>query len=259
MLKALTSYFTKSRAMTFIALFLLVITTSATVGAQSTIEIQDEAPAQESFVSDEPLPSIAEPITDEIHIDEVDGTMGAIEGEHAKSSGLPQFDLATAPSQLFWLAVTFVIMYVFFAKKTLPTLSSTIESRRSTIRNDILTAEKLSADVEKTKTEYETAMQQARNDARQAVLSVETAARDAAEKQNDAFKEKSAAAVVELEKKAEAEKQRVMNDLEKVAGEVASEIISSLSGITVSDKELQQAVKSQLTPATSTPNKKKAA
>ena len=51
-----------------------------------------------------------------------DATMADYEGhgaEHASSGGLPQFDPAWFPSQLFWLAVTFALLYVIFAKKTL--------------------------------------------------------------------------------------------------------------------------------------------
>ena len=54
-----------------------------------------------------------------------------------KKAGLPQFDTTTFTSQLFWLAIAFAIMYVYFAKSSLPALSKVIDARRTLLRNDI--------------------------------------------------------------------------------------------------------------------------
>lgn len=243
---------TKTKTMSFIALLTLAFIYSGSVNAQHepAVAASDAPIAHEHTIMEELAePFHMEPVTQEIHIDEV----------HDKKAGLPQFDLGTAPSQLFWLAVTFVILYVFFSKKTLPALSASLESRRSTIRNDIITAEKLSADVAATKAEYETAMEKAKQDARNAVLAVEQNAREAAEEQNNKFKEKSAATVAEFENKAESEKSRVMGELEKVAVDVASDIITTLTGIKADDKHVAEAIKTRMANGTETQTKKKAA
>lgn len=248
--KALTTL-GKSKTMPFIALLLMAFIYTGAVNAQH--DTTAPAPAHVPTLSEElAQPFHTEPVTQEIHIDEV-------HGDHGKKAGLPQFDLATAPSQIFWLLVMFVVLYVFFSRKTLPALSATIESRRAIIRNDITTAEKLSADVEATKTEYETAMEKAKSDARQAVLAVENAARDAAESQNNVFKEKSAATIADFETKAEAEKSRIMGELENVAAEVAAEIVTSLTGIKADDGKIAEAVKARLADTSQTTTKKKAA
>lgn len=223
------------------AIFTIVMLMLASFGGLSGADAQHAAPIPEQIESP---------------MEEID--THAAEG-HGESAGLPQFDLTTAPSQIFWLAVTFGILYFYFARKTLPTLSSTLESRRSTIRNDIKAAEKLSADVEKTKTEYETAMEQARTDARHAVIAVENTARTAAENQSSAFKEKSMKAVADLEAKAAAEKTRIMGDLEKIAADVAGDIITSLTGMSMPENDISQAVQARLSPDNSPQNKKKAA
>ena len=61
--------------------------------------------------------------------------------EGQKSAGLPQMDISTFPSQLFWLVVTFLILYVFMSKYVIPSLRTTIEERKDKIIGDINEAE----------------------------------------------------------------------------------------------------------------------
>ena len=51
-------------------------------------------------------------------------------GHYAEVEGLPQLDFTTYSSQIFWMFVFFILLYVFFAKKTLPEISSAVESDR---------------------------------------------------------------------------------------------------------------------------------
>ena len=50
--------------------------------------------------------------------------------EGQKSAGLPQMDISTFPSQLFWLIITFTALYLFIWKFVIPRLSTTIEERK---------------------------------------------------------------------------------------------------------------------------------
>ncbi|MBH20550.1 MAG: hypothetical protein CML98_02100 [Rhodobiaceae bacterium] len=58
-----------------------------------------------------------------------------------KSAGLPQMDISTFPSQLFWLIVTFLVLYLFMSKYVIPSLRTTIEERKDKILDDINDAE----------------------------------------------------------------------------------------------------------------------
>lgn len=58
-------------------------------------------------------------------------------GAHAQSAGLPQFDAASWPSQLFWLAIFFGLLYWLMAGYFLPRIGATIESRRDRIALDL--------------------------------------------------------------------------------------------------------------------------
>ena len=57
------------------------------------------------------------------------------------TSGLPQLDLSSFPSQIFWLGIGFTILYVAFSSKILPAMAANLENRDQTIKNDLATAE----------------------------------------------------------------------------------------------------------------------
>ncbi len=61
----------------------------------------------------------------------------AAEDAAAESGGLPQLDMSTWPSQLFWLAVTFGILYWLMAGRFLPAIGGAIEERRGRIADDL--------------------------------------------------------------------------------------------------------------------------
>ena len=81
--------------------------------------------------------------------------------EGQKSAGLPQMDISTFPSQLFWLIVTFTALYLFMWKFVIPRLSTTIEERKDKISNDINDAENLNSEASKILENYDDKMNSA--------------------------------------------------------------------------------------------------
>ena len=74
------------------------------------------------------------------------------------SAGLPQMDITTFPSQLFWLVITFAILYIFMWRVVIPKLSNTIEERKDKISNDINEAEKFNSEATSILEKYEEQM-----------------------------------------------------------------------------------------------------
>ena len=81
--------------------------------------------------------------------------------EGQKSAGLPQMDISTFPSQLFWLIITFTALYLFMWKFVIPRLSTTIEERKDKISNDINDAENLNSEASKILENYDDKMNSA--------------------------------------------------------------------------------------------------
>ena len=68
---------------------------------------------------------------------------------------MPQFNAETFPSQLFWLVITFVLLYICMSFLILPRIRDNIRLRKNKISNDIERAELLKEQIEKTVKEYD--------------------------------------------------------------------------------------------------------
>lgn len=64
----------------------------------------------------------------------------------AAQGGLPQLDVTTFPTQLFWLAVSFTLLYVLLSRVTLPRVRRLVKNREERIAGDIEAADALAAE-----------------------------------------------------------------------------------------------------------------
>jgi len=73
----------------------------------------------------------------------------------AESGGMPQLDPEFWISQIFWLVLTFGLLYIILSKFILPGISKNLENRKSQIVENIETADKQRLESEKLNKEYE--------------------------------------------------------------------------------------------------------
>ena len=166
--------------------------------------------------------------------------------------GLPQLDISTWPSQIFWLVVIFGVGYVMMAKVVTPKIGTVLEDRRTRLDGDLGKAREASAEAAKIRAEYEADLEAARNDA---AAFARQAAAEAAEKaaavEGKADK-KLASKVASAEKKlaeAKAELTRI-TDLfpAQVLGDQYSSLmlLSGMHGQFFGDKKLRSAIEKLL-------------
>ncbi len=74
---------------------------------------------------------------------------------------MPQFDPSTWTSQIFWLVVTFCLLYVLMARIILPRMSGILDEREKQVSTNLKKAEQLKQDAEKVLADYEHTMQDA--------------------------------------------------------------------------------------------------
>jgi len=61
---------------------------------------------------------------------------------------MPQLEITTYPSQIFWLVVSFLTLYLIMSRIIIPRISSVIKNRESQIKNNIHISEQLYKDTE---------------------------------------------------------------------------------------------------------------
>jgi F-type H+-transporting ATPase subunit b len=80
-----------------------------------------------------------------------------------KEGGFPPFDTTTFPSQFFWLALTFGLMFVVLWRVTGPRINAAITGRRGAINGAIAEAARARAEAEAAQAGYESALAAARS------------------------------------------------------------------------------------------------
>jgi len=155
---------------------------------------------------------------------------------------MPQFDPSTFPTQLFWLALTFVALYVLMVRVALPRVTDVLDARRARIDHDLETAEKLKAEAEQTLAAYEKAMADARSQAQGLLREAsEEMAAEAQARQADLAK-----SLAERTKTAESRindaRAKALADIRQVAAAAAQAATQRLIGVTVDDAQAAAAV-----------------
>ena len=156
----------------------------------------------------------------------------------AESGGMPQLNPEFWISQIFWLTLTFGVLYVVLSKLILPKISANLELRKSQIQENIEAAEKQREISESKLKEYEDIILKSKleaknifKNAREKVIKDINSKKEILDKQideeiNNAEKE------VEILKKGASEK------INKIAKETSSDLLKKLIGAEVNNSSI---------------------
>ena len=160
----------------------------------------------------------------------------------AESGGMPQLNPEFWLSQIFWLTITFGILYIVLAKLILPKISGNLEMRKAQILDNIETAEKQREESENKIKEFEKLILDCKNEAKALISETrEKVNKDIAEKNDQIEKE-----IKEEIKKAELEINNLMKNapekINKIAIETASDLVKKLIGAQVNNSSISAIV-----------------
>ena len=149
-------------------------------------------------------------------------------------------------SQLFWLVVTFGLIYLVIGRGMVPKIEATVDARDRRISEDLAAAEQAREAADATEASYRARIDEGRAEALKVTQAAKMAsARETEERIHAVDAElntKLAAAEAQIRAAAEA----AMADVEAVAAEAAQDIIARLSGASVPDERARSAVKEAL-------------
>ena len=155
---------------------------------------------------------------------------------------MPQLDVATFPSQLFWLAVCFIALYVVMAKFGLPRVGAILAERRGRIEGDLAKAAQMKEEAEAVIAAYQRALAEARASAQATVReTVETMNAAAAERQR-ALAQTLAAETAAAERRIAAAKTETLASLRDMAVEVARAASQKIVGAELDPARARAAV-----------------
>jgi len=156
------------------------------------------------------------------------GPAFAAGAEH--SSGMPQFDLRSFPSQIFWLVVSFAVLYFLMGKMVLPRIGSIIETRERTILNDLEAAQKANDAARAAGVEQDRTLAAARTEASGIIRqTAEAAAAQTTAKMHE-IGDKLAVDIAAAERRIAEQRSTVLAGLGQMAGDIAQQVYGKVAG-----------------------------
>ena len=160
----------------------------------------------------------------------------------AESGGMPQLNPEFWVSQIFWLTITFGILYVVLSKFILPKISANLEVRKSQILDNIEAAEKQREESELKIEEYEKIVQSSKNEAknyfkqtREKILKNINLKKDSLDKELNLEVQKGESEIQEL-------RDRAPEKINKIAVETTKDLLQQLIGADVNSSSISAIV-----------------
>jgi F-type H+-transporting ATPase subunit b len=156
--------------------------------------------------------------------------------------GFPPFDAHSFASQLVWLAIAFVLLYLLMSKLALPKVGGVIESRQKRIEGDVAEAGRLKQQSDEAVAAYEKALADARGRAQTIANETREKQAAAAEATRKKVEDELNAKLAQAEKTIAATKQAAMSNVRSIAEDAAAAIVERLIGTAPNQKAVADAV-----------------
>jgi F-type H+-transporting ATPase subunit b len=155
---------------------------------------------------------------------------------------VPQLEVWTFPSQIFWLIITFSILYYLLSRKALPRVSEILEARQDRIAADLDQAQRLRREAEAALATYEQSMIKAQDQAHRLVAEAQNRLQAEATERQAELDRQLGKQVAEAEQRIAAAKNRALAELEDAAVAAAQAAAERLAGVRVSAAAAQRAL-----------------
>jgi F-type H+-transporting ATPase subunit b len=157
---------------------------------------------------------------------------------------MPQIQqIGTFASQIFWLVVTFVALYLILRYTAIPKITRVLEQRRERLDGDLERAASLSQEAEATLAEYEASLAEGRAKAQEAIRQTTDAMAAKAADEHASLSERLAKEVRDAEARIASARDAAIADIRTVSAEVAQTAVERLAGVEVDKKSAEAAAK----------------
>lgn len=167
-------------------------------------------------------------------------------GHGGGHGGFPPFEPSSFASQLFWLVITFVALYLIVSRLALPRVGKILENRRNAIEGDLAEAQRFKDESDAQMAAYERELAEAR--AKAQGIASETRDRLAGEtdRARKVLDDQLSVKLAEAETAIKATRQAAMTNVKGIAGEAASAIVGQLAGVKPDAAAVESAVASAM-------------
>jgi F-type H+-transporting ATPase subunit b len=173
-------------------------------------------------------------------------TQATTETHGGAKAPFPPFNPETFASQVVWLVIAFVALYLLLSRFALPRVASIFAARSGRVKRDLETAERLRSESEAAIEAYEKAL----TDARAKAQTIASATRGEFAAKSEAKRKELEAGLAkklaEAERQIEANKKAAMANVRGIAADAAAEIVKRLVGTAPAKQSLDRAIDAAL-------------
>ena len=158
-------------------------------------------------------------------------------------TGLPQLDLNTYPSLMFWSIVSLIIGFILMKYLVTPNVKSILNSRETNIQNDLVKAKTSNQEAEKIKQSIIKNQEDIRSRSQKIITDSLLESKQTIEKKDKEISAKLELKVSEAENKILYTQNIVINEVVSSAEEITANIVKKFTNIKYDKSNIRKAIK----------------
>ena len=158
-------------------------------------------------------------------------------------TGLPQLDLNTYPSLMFWSIVSLIIGFILMKYLVTPNIKSILNSRETNIQNDLVKAKTSNQEAEKIKQSIIKNQEDIRSRSQKIISNSLLESKQTIEKKDKEISAKLELKVSEAENKILDTQNIVINEIVSSAEEITANVVKKFTNIKYDKNNIKKAIK----------------
>ncbi len=158
-------------------------------------------------------------------------------------TGLPQLDLNTYPSLMFWSIVSLILGFILMKYLVTPNIKSILNSRETSIQNDLVKAKTSNQESEKIRQSIIKSQEDIKSKSQKIISDAILESKQSIEKKEKEISAKLELKVSEAEKKIIDTQNTVINDVINVAEEITADVVRKFTDIKYDKSNVKKAIK----------------
>ena len=158
-------------------------------------------------------------------------------------TGLPQLDLNTYPSLMFWSIISLILGFVLMKYLVTPNIKSILNSRETSIQNDLVKAKTSNQESEKIKQSIIKSQEDIKSKSQKIISDAILESKQSIEKKEKDISAKLELKISEAEKKIIDTQNTVINDVINVAEEITADVVKKFTDIKYDKSNVKKAIK----------------
>lgn len=173
---------------------------------------------------------------------------GAIDERHDLEAniGFPQLKPDTYVRQIFWLFVSFIILFTLMSKVALPKVGAVLDTRAAQKEGNLKSAEQMHDEATKVKTAFEASLAKAHESAAETLKAAENVIVDKTAAENTKFAEQARTRIVAAEQAITKAKQDALASLADISAEIAADMVNKITGAQLTKADAKKAVTAEM-------------